>query len=513
MKKNFLCGGEVYIKKSAFFKLNEQLSKEDKATFANPRNFASGSLRQLDPQVTKGRNLSYFVWGGRLNGVTTQKDMMDKFKDLGFIVNENSLTLNNVDDIMGYYQKMYEARKDLDYDIDGLVYKVNVIEVQNKLGNITKAPRWAVAHKFPAAVAITTIEKISVQVGRTGAITPVAHLKPVNIGGVLVTKASLHNEEEMKRKDVRIGDVVLIKRAGDVIPQIIEVDYSKRVNDTPRFIFPKVCPVCQSAIKTEDDEVVKRCSGGMKCKAQVIEIMCHFVSKDAFNIEGLSLKKITYLYNVGIIKLPVDIFRLQEADEDLAKKIINFDGWGELSYQNLLHAIEKAKDIEFARFIYALGIRHVGLVSAELLAKHFGNVKDFLFLSQKESNDSDLLGIKGIGPKTAESVVNFLLDEDNVFLVKEVVKYVRVKEQRNYQIKQSLLKDKTVVFTGVLQKFTRSEVKELAKNMGAKVNSTISKKTDYLVVGKESGNKLTKAQNLGIKLINEEEFEKMISMN
>jgi DNA ligase (NAD+) len=505
--EEFEVRGEVYMSKQDFMALNEEYSVKNKATFANPRNAASGSLRQLDPEITKERRLSYFIWGGKISGADTQNSMMQKFQTLGFIINPNALICSELDDILSYYNDMYEQRAQLEYDIDGVVYKVNDLGLQDVIGNISRAPRWAIAHKFPAEYAKTKIEDIFVQVGRTGAITPVAKLTPVNLGGVFVTRASLHNEEEILRKDVRIGDIVSIKRAGDVIPQIVKVHLEERGGDVKQFDFPKVCPVCGSGIESFGDDVVKRCKGGMKCEAQVIERICHFIAKDAFDIVGLSKQSITQFHDEGLVKNPADIFRLQAMEDSLGK----LEGWGKQSIANLFESIKKAKIVEFHRFIYALGIRHVGVVTAEILANHFKGATTLLDVVSQDNAAERLEVIHGVGYVIAESVHQFFKDEYNVLLVKDILKYVDIRYSEVVAQSESELYGKTMVFTGTLDKYDRSDAQNIAKKLGAKITSTISKNTDILVVGKEAGSKLKKAVDLGIRVITEDEFENIIN--
>ncbi len=506
-KKPLIARGEIYITKSAFLKFNAHQSEKSNITFSNPRNFASGSLRQLNPEITKERPLDYFIWGGKVDEITTQERMMQFFKDLGFFTTNLSILAERVEDINSYYEKMHLMRKNLDYDIDGLVYKINHIDLQNKLGSTNRAPRWAIAHKFPSSSAITEIEDITIQVGRTGAITPVAKLKPINIGGVLVTKASLHNEEEIKRKDVRIGDTVNIKRSGDVIPQITSVDLEKRPKNTQKFQFPEKCPVCNSTINNHKSEIIKRCSGGLKCKAQAIERLAHFVSKEAFDIAGLSGKKISQLYDAGILKTFSDIFEFSTST--LAKKITSLEGWGSLSYTNLLKSIKSSKNISLARFIYSLGIRYIGIENAELITKHFGTIENFLNCT--ENNKLKLHAIKGIGTKIEQGLIEFLSDSYNLESIRKLTKHVTITEKE--KTTNPLFDDKTFIFTGTLETFTRSTAENMVKELGGNISSSISKNTDFLVIGSSPGSKLKKAQELGVAILSENEFKNMISTN
>ncbi len=513
--QEFEVRGEVYMKKSDFLLLNEENQKSNKAVFANPRNAASGSLRQLDYKVTSQRKLSYFVWGGKIGSAKTQKEVMDKFKSLGFNVNENIILLNNTKGIIDYYESMYLKRAELDYDIDGLVYKINELDFQERIGNISRSPRWAIAHKFPADYAETLVADIFVQVGRTGSITPVAKLKPVNIGGVLVTKASLHNEEEIIRKDIKIGDIVKIKRAGEVIPQIVEVKFSERNSSFVRdFVFPKKCPICDSAIEKFGDDVVKRCTGGIKCEAQFVERLCHFVSKGAFNIEGLSKQSIILFSQRGLIKSPADIFRLKDINEKLESQIEDWEGWGNQSAQNLFNSIDKSKIIPFNRFIYALGIRHFGEVTAELIANYFEGIDNLLIFASNIKKLEVLEEINGIGEVIAKSFIEYFNDQYNIAVIKDILKYIKIQKVNYIKPKEEgKFAGKNLIFTGTLKKYSRDEAIDIVKKMGAKIAATISKKVDYVVYGENPGSKLNKANKMNISTISEVEFLKIIGDN
>jgi len=512
--EEFEVRGEVYMSKSDFIVLNEENNKNNKAIFANPRNAASGSLRQLDSQITKSRRLSYFVWGGKISSVNNQKEMMEKFSSLDFTVNDNIVILDDLEDIVNYYEEMYIKRADLDYDIDGLVYKVNSFELQVRMGNISRAPRWAIAHKFPAEYAETYVEDIFVQVGRTGAITPVAKLKPVNIGGVFVTRASLHNEEEILRKDIRIGDAVKIKRAGDVIPQVVEVKFEKRNSEVKSFIFPEKCPVCQSVIESFGDDVVKRCTGGMRCEAQIIEKLCHFISKHAFDIVGLSKQSILQFYNKGLVQLPADIFRLVSINQNQEQPIKKWEGWGEQSVDNLFSSIEKSKKINMDRFIYSLGIRHVGVVTAEIIANYFRDIDNIMELVLKEDAVEILKAVNGVGEVIATSFIEYFKDPYNMQIVKDILNFIDVQQVIIVQNKfNSQLDGKNIIFTGVLEKYSRDEAQNIAKKLGAKILASISKKTDYVIYGKNPGSKLNKAMKMNVNIISEEEFLDMVEGN
>ena len=507
-EKDFDVRGEVYMNKSDFIALNEEYSSQNKRTFANPRNAASGSLRQLNPKITQQRKLKYFIWGGKFPDIKTQSSMIDRLRSLGFIVNTNTAVHGKLEGILQYYKTMYQKKAELEYDIDGIVYKVNDIALQNTMGNISRAPRWAIAYKFPAEYATTKVEDIFVQIGRTGAITPVAQLKPVNIGGVLVTKASLHNEDEIAKKDIRIGDIITIKRAGDVIPQIAEVDFNKRAGNARKFIFPTHCPVCNSEIKGIGEDVVKRCTGGVKCKAQCIEKLCHFISKDAFNIVGLSKQSILQFYDEGLVKSPADIFRLQSIDmQNVLKKL---EGWGEQSVKNLIITIEEAKTIELHRFIYSLGIRHVGIVTAEIIASYFQSIENLLSRISNNNLIEELEVVHGIGKIIAHSFQEFFADAYNVKLVQDILSHVKIKYIEFTKDIKSALYGKTMLFTGKLDTYTREEAHNIAKRLGAKVTSTVSKNTDIVVVGSDPGAKLKQAEKFGVNVITEKQFKNII---
>lgn len=552
--------GEVYMSHDDFAELNRNAQLEGDHIFANPRNAAAGSLRQLDPNITARRNLRYFVYSlGYVSSefASTQQELGDKLIALGFIVNENRQLCNSVEELMSYYDKIYSLRPKLHYDIDGLVYKINRLDLQARLGEVNRRPRWAIAHKFPAAQAKTILNEITIQVGRTGALTPVAELEPINIGGVMVARASLHNEDEIIRKDIRIGDLVLVQRAGDVIPQIIGVDLSARKENSTPYIFPTNCPECGSNAIRENDEAVRRCVAGFYCPAQAKEALKHFVSKDAFDIEGLGDKQIEAFWNDGIIRQPSDIFYLEEKDKQnqlyyfplltttslllanleplhIARRSLYYliweivldsftsfagsfatrEGWGKKSADNLFAAINKRRSISLERFIFALGVRHIGQNTSKLLAKNYNNIDNFLTKMQaavdKNSEEYNLLlSIDGIGEKLANSLVDFLAEEHNLTAVKELTSILNIEDSKIIA-NNSPITGKTIVFTGSLLKMTRQEAKVRAETLGAKVAGSVSKLTDYVVAGEDAGSKLNKAQNLGVKIINEDEWLKLI---
>ena len=413
-----------------------------------------------------------------------------------------------------------EERSALPYDIDGVVYKVNDIALQERLGFLTRTPRWAIAHKFPAEQALSRIKNIRIQVGRTGALTPVADLEPVNVGGVMVSHATLHNEDEIKRKDFRIGDTVVVQRAGDVIPQLVEVKLEKRPTDSEPFVFPTVCPECGAHAIREEDEAIRRCTGGLTCPAQAKERLKHFVSKDAFDIVGLGDKVVEEFYDAGFLRTPVDIFTLEERNDGDAGDLFNphpdeglhlekRDGWGALSVKNLFAAIRDRRQISLPRFIYALGIPQVGSATALLLAKNYGTL-DQLQNDMCAKETAKLVSIDGIGGEMAKDIVEFFGEQHNIDVIKNLRRYVAVEDYVNEENLDSPISGKTVVFTGILENLTRAEAKALAQKFGAKVAGSVSSHTDYVIVGADAGSKAKKAAELGIKVLSEQEFLDLI---
>lgn len=510
--------GEVFMSKADFLALNQKNEEEHKKTFANPRNAAAGSLRQLDTRITKERRLSFLVYTwGEVSEIRwkSQVEFLEYVKELGFPVNPYNKVCRNEQELLDSFETLMENRADLPYDIDGIVYKVNDLELQKRLGFLTRTPRWAIAHKFPAEQAITRLNNIRVQVGRTGALTPVADLEPVNVGGVLVSHATLHNEDEIKRKDIRIGDMVIIQRAGDVIPQVVSVLTEKRSTELPEFQFPTVCPECGAHAIREEDEAVRRCTGGLSCPAQAVERLKHFVSREAFNIEGLGDKVIDEFYKEGIIKTPYDIFTLEErnkpADLFSASQSLNLEnreGWGKKSVSKLFDAINKSKSISLQKFIYALGIRQIGTATAYLIAKHYHTFT--AFMSAMVQQDLQLLvSIDGIGPAMAKDIVEFFKEEHNLSVINDLLSVISIEEFEGIANTTSEIFGKTIVFTGTLTTLTRSEAKSKALAFGAKVAGSVSTNTDYVVAGENAGSKLKKAQELGVKVITEEEFNRI----
>ncbi len=498
--------GEVYISKSDFAELNKKREADGENLFANPRNAAAGSLRQLDSSITAERKLRYFAYGwGELSDEigSTQQERISYLKGLGFCINPLNRLCKNAGDILKFYEDISQKRYALDYDIDGLVYKLNRLDWQAKLGNVSRSPRWAIAHKFPAEKAITVIEKIIVQVGRTGALTPVAVLTPINVGGVMVSRATLHNEDEIARKDAREGDTVIIQRAGDVIPQVVEVDTKKRPDNSTPFIFPKICPVCGGDTEREEGEVVRRCNNGFKCSAQMLEKIRHFVSRNAFDIEGLGKKQVEFFWEKGLIKNIVDIFTLEEMDKGSLTPLYAFDGWGKKSAEKLFQAINEKRNIALNRFIYSLGIRFIGQTNAKILAKHYS---DYISLKNSMLNEKVevLLEINGIGEKGAEAVHNFFKEPYNLELIESLEVQLNI-EGETAEIGDALA-GKIIVFTGILTQITRAEAKKQAEALGAKVTSSVSKNTSFVVAGENAGSKADKAKELGVKILTEEEW-------
>lgn len=509
--------GEVYMSKSDFFELNRKNEAEGKKIFANPRNAAAGSLRQLDPNVTRERNLSLFAytWGEVSERLwDSQEDFFKHLRQWGFPTNPNNRLCRSVREIEDFFKNLMQIRASLAYDIDGVVYKVNDIPLQERLGFLTRTPRWAIAHKFPAEQAVTTIKDIRIQVGRTGALTPVADLEPINVGGVMVAHATLHNEDEIKRKDIRIGDSVVIQRAGDVIPQVVSVVLEKRPENSREYDFPQTCPQCGAHAIREEDEAVRRCTGGLTCPAQAIERLKHFVSRDAMDIDGLGAKIIEDFYHEGIIRNPVDIFTLEQrnggAGDDLFSSrdglhLENRDGWGKKSVENLFTAINRRRKVPLARFIYALGIRQVGSATARLIAQNFVSWAAFA-ADMKNGNTEKLLSIDGIGEAMAQDMVEFFKEEHNLKTIDLLLREVTTEDFADLIRSDSPLSGKTVVFTGTLAKLTRAEAKAKALSAGAKVAGSVSKNTDYVVLGADAGSKAAKAAELGIKILSEEQF-------
>ena len=496
--------GEVFIQNSDFKKLANN--------FANPRNAASGSLRQKDPTETKKIPLKFIAYTfGYEKGLKalSQNDYLIKLKEWGFKTNPLNKTISKVENLMKNYFEIEKKRDQLDFDIDGIVYKVNDFSLQKRLGNVANAPRWAVAHKFSANSGISIIENIEIQVGRTGALTPVAKIKPINIGGVVVSNATLHNEEEITRKDIRIGDTVVVERAGDVIPHVVSVSLDKRRVTSKKFIFPKKCPCGFETVKefnkiTKKFDAVRRCPDrGFDCDKIAIEKIKHFVSKDAFNIEGFGKKIVENFWNLKLIKLPQDIFNLDYS------KIENLDGWGKQSVANLRYSINLKKKITFERFIFALGIRHIGLENAKLISKNLKSLKNFLSLAKKK-NFNELLNIDGIGETQINSIKNFFLNNTNIKVLNELEKILTVEDAKKLK-SDGLLSNKTFMLTGKLEGISRAEAKSLIEENSGSIISNVSSKLDYLIIGKKpTKRKIDTAKELKIKIITQKEWFNML---
>ena len=507
--------GEVYMSKRDFAALNDTRTAANEPLFANPRNAAAGSLRQLDPTITAARKLSYFAYGwGEVSAqlAATQYDSIQQLGAYGFSINPRMAKRDSVESIMADYNALGAERALLDYDIDGIVYKVDDLDYQRRLGQVARAPRWAIAHKFPAEQAITVLEAIDIQVGRTGALTPVARLTPVNVGGVMVSNATLHNEDEILRKDVRVGDTIVIQRAGDVIPQVVEVKLDKRPADSVPYQFPETCPVCGSHAVREEGEVVKRCTGGLTCSAQAVERLKHFASRNALDIDGLGDKQIEAFFNEGLIQTPADIFTLEARDAEGLSRLKNREGWGEKSATNLFASIEKAKTVSLARLIYALGIRHIGEETGKLLAKHYTSVAAWR-TGMAGENEAELLSIDGIGGKVVSALHGFFGEPHNTEQLDALLAHLNVQDYVAPAASNAAVSGKTVVFTGTLERIGRKEAKAGAEALGAKVASSVSKKTDYVIAGSDAGSKLKDAQALGVTILSEDEWLTMIGTN
>ncbi len=498
--------GEVFIQNSDFQKLKDK--------FANPRNAASGSLRQKDPEQTKKIPLKFIAYTfGYEEGllVNNQSDFLKKLTEWGFKTNPLNTLNSGVKNLMKNYQEIEKKRADIDFDIDGIVYKVNDFALQKRLGNVANAPRWAIAHKFSSNKAISKILDIEIQVGRTGALTPVAKIKPINIGGVVVSNATLHNEDEINRKDIRVGDTAVIERAGDVIPHILSIDIKKRLKNSKKFIFPENCPSCGSkTIKefnkiTKKVDAVRRCSSeGYYCDKISIEKLKHFVSKEAFNIDGFGKKIVENFWKLNFIKYPQDIFKLDYS------KIEKLDGWGQLSVKNLIYSINQKKNISLERLIYSLGIRHIGLENAKLLSKHFTSFSKFKNLSI-QSDYEDLLNIDGIGETQVNSIKSFFSNKTNIKVLSELEKVLVVKKAIQNS-DDGLLKNKTFLVTGKLNGISRAELKSLIEENSGKTISSVSKNLNYLIVGdKPTKKKIDNAKQLRINVIDQDAFMRMLN--
>ena len=496
--------GEVYMDRPGFFALNEALAAEDKKPFANPRNAAAGSLRQLDVSITASRPLRFFAYAlGQVSQpfADSQQAMLAQLQAFGFSVNPLSQICHQLDDVLAVYNDIYQQRAQLPYDIDGVVYKLDRFDWQSRMGFAGRAPRWAIAHKFPAERAKTRLNSISIQVGRTGALTPVANLEPVNVGGVLVSRATLHNQDELERKDIRQGDLVVLQRAGDVIPQIVEVDLTARPEDSQPYKFPHSCPVCGADAIRPAGEAVRRCSNALGCAAQALEHLVHFVSRSVLDIDGLGARSIELFFDKQLVQKPGDIFRLQD-QRDL---ILSLDGWGDKAFDKMIAGIEAKRDIGLDTLIYALSIRQFGAANSRLIALRVGTLDGFLALVDRLLSDDmitrsgardELLEIDGVG----DTIVDDLLAEINV----NAVAAPSVAEGSPFA-------GKVMVFTGTLSQMSRAEAKAKAESLGAKVSGSVSKKTDIVVAGAEAGSKAKKAVELGVELIDEDTWMAQIA--
>ena len=498
--------GEVFMYLDDFQKMNQQAAAQGEKEFANPRNAAAGSLRQLDSKITAKRPLSFFAYGlGALEPQgwlpATHEELLNRYADLGLPVCAERKVLKSVEEMLSFYHAIEAKRDTLPYDIDGIVYKVNAFAEQNTLGFVSRAPRFALAHKFPAQEALTTVLGIDVQVGRTGAITPVARLAPVVVGGVTVTNATLHNEDEVRRKDVRIGDTVTVRRAGDVIPEVVSVIQERRPEDATQFVMPTRCPICDSHIERLEGEAVARCSGGLFCGAQRKQALIHFAHRRALDIEGLGEKIVDQLVDQNLVRTPADLYRLGFA------ALANLERMGEKSADNLIQAINQSRHTTLARFIFALGIRHVGETTAKDLANHYQSMHALM-----DARLEDLLTVKDVGPVVADSIVSFMQETHN----REVIEQLLASGMQlsvEKKVISAAVAGKTFVLTGTFPSLSRDQAKDLLEKAGAKVAGSVSKKTDYVVAGTDAGSKLTKAEELGITVIDEQAMLALLGSN
>lgn len=522
--------GEIYMSRDDFMAMNRRQEEAGGKLFANPRNAAAGSVRQLNPEITRSRPLRFFAYGwGQLSEPVAdrQSGFLERARAWGLPVNQRATLCRDLDGVRAVYDRLSADRADLPYDIDGVVYKVDRLDWQQRLGTVSRAPRWAIARKFPAEQAITRLNAITIQVGRTGALTPVAQLEPINVGGVMVSRATLHNADEIERKDARVGDHVVIQRAGDVIPQVVSVVMDKREQDAEPFRFPTVCPCdLKTPVVRPNGEVVARCSGELACPYQQVEKLRHFVSRNAFDIEGLGEKQIKLFFVKGLVRTPGDIFKLQQWNSD-EPPLRDWDGWGEKSAANLFDAIETRRTIGLDRFIYALGIRQVGEATARLLARHYGSLEAWqaAMLQAKAERRAapetgkpaevgeafaDLCNIDQIGLSVADDLCEFFAEPHNVGVVRDLEDQLTVEPVAVADTAGSPVAGKTVVFTGSLETMSRSEAKAKAESLGAKVAGSVSKKTDFVVIGADAGSKAKKAADLGVETLSEEDWLALI---
>jgi DNA ligase (NAD+) len=508
--------GEVYMEREGFFAVNAEREAAGEPVFANPRNVAAGSLRQLDPAITARRPLKFFAYAwGEVSApfARTHEEALKRFHDWGFTVNPRSRLCHGVDEVLAAYHEIAADRAELPYDIDGVVYKVNDLALQQRLGMVSRAPRWALAHKFPAQQAQTVLNDITIQVGRMGSLTPVAVLEPITVGGVVVQRATLHNEDEIARKDVRIGDTVIVQRAGDVIPQIVGVILDRRPKDAKPYEFPEHCPICGSIAVREPGIVARRCTGGLICAAQAVERLKHFVARDCFDIEGMGSKHIAEFWEDKLIRGPGDIFRLK------AEQIVDREGWGDLSARKLIGAIDERRRIALDRFINALGIPQVGQATARLLARHYRSLAHWraeMEAAQDEESPAraGLLDVHGIGADMAADIIGFFAEPHNRELLDDLAHEVDVLDyEAPSRGTASPLAGKTIVFTGGLETMSRSEAKARAEALGANVASSVSAKTTYVVIGADAGSKAAKAAALGVTTLDEAEWLKLAGVS
>ncbi len=498
--------GEIYMTHQAFDKLNEKRSAKKEKIFVNPRNAAAGSMRQLDSRITADRELSFFAYSvGQIEGdmwspeITCHSEMLTRLKTLGLPVSPETIVLVGFKACLLYYRAIEKCRSNLDYDIDGVVFKVNDFRQQEIMGFVSRAPRWAIAYKFPPEEELTQVLDIEIQVGRTGALTPVARLEPIFVGGVTVTNATLHNEDEIKRKDVRVGDTVIVRRAGDVIPEVLKVVLERRPDKTEAFKLPSKCPICDSDVEREEGEAVFRCSGGLYCSAQQIQAIIHFASRRAMNIDGLGDKLIEQLVEKGLIKNVADLYGLTHG------QLAELERMAEKSASNIIEALKKSKETTLDRFIYALGIREVGDATARTLANHFGNLSAIRSATQEA-----LEGVADIGPIMAKHIVTFFLQNHNQEVINDLL--TAGVHWQDVEIKtEQPLQGKTFVITGTLESMKRDEAKQRLLELGAKVSGSVSKKTDYVIAGNEPGSKAEKARQLGVEILDEAGFLSLIS--
>ncbi|HYC04288.1 MAG TPA: NAD-dependent DNA ligase LigA [Azospirillaceae bacterium] len=522
--------GEVYMTRDAFMALNARQAEAGEKVFANPRNAAAGSLRQLDASITARRPLCFFgyAWGelsaplGR-----TQWESREALAGFGFTLSDPSRLCRTAEDLIAYYEEIGARRAELPFDIDGVVYKVDRLDLQERLGFVSRSPRWATAHKYPAQQAQTLLKEISIQVGRTGALTPVAELEPINVGGVMVARATLHNEDEIRRKDIRVGDTVVVQRAGDVIPQIVAFNPERRPPEAMPFEFPTRCPECGSEAVRPEGEAVRRCTGGLVCPAQAVERLIHFASRLAFDIEGLGIERVQLFFEEGRVRTPAEIFTLQAREEQRLDRLVNKTGFGKKSVEKLFAAIEARRTITLDRLIYSLGIRQVGEATAKLLARNYHTAGEWTSAmaeaaaeraEKREEKKPELVGphyaalcaIEQIGMSVADDITAFFHEDHNRQVLDDLLAQVTVEEYRAPARVDSPVAGKTVVFTGTLETMGRSEAKARAEALGAKVAGSVSAKTDYLVAGADAGSKATKARELGVKVLTEQEWLDLI---